>query len=160
MKIEKIIAIIESAFDGVPPPEDMTLHAAQAWDSYAHCTQEELKKDNIGRWQNLPDEHIMECQNALSYLNKVGFRFYLPAYMIWYLKSLGTPDYWSDFTLYSFNNYPDNPQLSEHTTKQFSLFTKDQLKACALFVKFCTTGIATHQSFAREIYDGYWHQYE
>ena len=160
MNIDQLITIIETAFDGVPQPTDMTLHAAQAWDSYGFCTEEDRKKDDTGRWQNLPKEHIEECQNALSYLNKVGMRFYLPAYVIWYLKTLGTSDYWSDHTLYTLNNHPNSPELAECMTEQFSLFTKDQLKACALFLKFCTIEPHSDTSFAREIYDGYWHQYE
>jgi hypothetical protein len=160
MKIEQLITIIEAAFNGVPQPTHRTLHDAEAWDNYSQCSEEDRKKDDIGRWQNLPMEHIEECQYALPHLDKTGMRFYLPAYMTWYLKSPNASGWWGDSTLYSLNNHQNDPKLADYHRERFSLFTKEQLTACALFVKFCTTGtLSTDVSFAQEIYDRHWSQY-
>ena len=160
MEIEKLIAIIEVAFDGVPQPTRMMLHDAEAWDNYGSCTEEERKKDNIGCWQDLPFDHVETCQYALPHLDKIGLRFYLPAYMTYYSKSLDAKGWWFESTLYSLNNHPTNPALSSYHKERFSLFTEVQMKACALFVKFCITDtIHSDTSFAQEIYDGYWSQH-
>jgi hypothetical protein len=160
MKIEQLITIIETVFDGVPQPTQRTLHDAEAWDNYSQCSEEDRKKDDIRRWQNLPMAHVEECQYALPHLDKTGLRFYLPAYMTWYLKSPNATGWWVDSTLYSFDNYPNNPELSIHHKERFSLFTKDQLAACALFVKYCISDmINSDTSFALKIYDEYWSQY-
>ncbi|MEZ5536943.1 MAG: DUF6714 family protein [Thiolinea sp.] len=110
----------------------------------------------------MPWDHISKCQSALSYVDKVGMRFYLPAYMVWYLKNLGGDAVWTDHTLYSLDDHPQHAQLAEHHRERFSLFTPEQLRACALFVKFCATDEAgfTDTDFAQEKYDSYWSKYE
>ena len=162
MKIEQLLAIIEAAFDGVPQPTDITLHVAEAHDNYDY-SQDEIhrKKDHIGRWQDVPKAHIQACQCALSYVNKIGMRFYLPAYMTWYLTHFGTSEIGSDHTLYSLDNHPNEQNLSEYHKERFSLFTPEQLKACALFMKYCSTDTSdwTDTHFVQKKYYRYWSQY-
>jgi hypothetical protein len=45
------------------------LHAAEAHDDqdYEH-NNEYKKKDWIGSWQKIPDKDLIECSNALPYL--------------------------------------------------------------------------------------------
>lgn len=163
MNIEELIEIIEKAFDGVPQPEDVTLHVAQAHDNYDYDhDKEHRRKDHIGRWQDIPNEHIKKCQSALSFVNKIGMQFYLPAYMIWCLKNFGSEEVSSAHTLYSLDNYAKDANLAEHHKELFSLFTPEQLSACAVFVKFCArdeTGF-TDTYFAKKKYERYWSQYE
>lgn len=108
----ELISIIESAFDGVPQPKDITLHVAEAHDDYDYSNNAyHRKSDFIGPWQNIPEGHLQECQSALSYFDKVGLRFYLPAYMIWYLRNLGTDKVWTDNTLYTCQLQGDSAPL-------------------------------------------------
>ena len=163
MNKEELIELINESFDGVPQPETLTIHVAEAHDDYDYDNdQEHHKNDFIGRWQDVPDEHIKKCHTALSYLDKIGMRFYLPAYMVWYLRNFGTDVIWSDHTLYSLNDHADNEQLSEYHKERFSLFNDKQLHACAQFVKYCANDETrfTDTTFAQEKYDGFWKKHD
>jgi len=163
MSTEDLIKFISEAFDGAPQPEVITLHVAEAHDDYDYDhDSEHRKKDFIGRWQDVPFEHIKKCQTALSYVDKVGMRFYLPAYMVWYLKNFGTDTVWSDHTLYTLDNHPTDEKLSNYQKERFSLFSEKQLQACALFIKFCANDETqfTDTTFARNKYDRFWKQHD
>ena len=163
MSIEELIDIIAEAFDGVPQPGDITLHVAEAHDEYDYEHDEEhRKKDYIGRWQDLLQEHIRHCQSALSFVNKTGMRFYLPAYMVWYLRNFGKDEVVTDHALYSLDNHGKDPKLAEYHRERFSLFTPKQLRACALFIKFCANDDTefTDTHFAKTKYERYWSKYE
>lgn len=159
----ELIAFITKAFDGVPQPESITLHVAEAHDEYDYENDEmHRRKDFVGRWQDVPEHDIQSCQTALSYVDKIGMRFYLPAYMVWYLRNLGTKSVWSEHTLYSLDNHPGHPQLAEYHVERFSLFTAEQLKACALFVKYCANEQSgfTDSNFAQKKFERFWSKYE
>lgn len=164
MEKEELIKFIEEAFNGVEQPQEITLHVAEAHDDYDYDhNKEHRKNDFIGRWQEIPSEHIKKSQNALSYVDKIGMRYYLPAYMVWYLKNYGNSDeVFTDHALYSLDNHPNDPRLSEYHKERFSLFNQQQLKACALFVKFCSEDQLgfTDTDFARKKYERYWAKYE
>ena len=121
MNKEELIKFIENSFDGVENSKAITLHVAEAHDNYDYENDKKHReKDFIGSWQNVPSEHIKSCQNALSYVDKFGMRYYLPAYMVWYLKNLGVPDeIWSDHTLYSLDNHPNDEELSKYHKERF-----------------------------------------
>lgn len=159
MEIKHLIAIIEAAFDGVAQPDDITLHVAEAHDDYDYRNDLHRKKDYIGRWQDVPEAHIQECQNALSYVDKFGMRFYLPAYMVWYLRHWDSDVVRTDNTLYALANHSNDSQLSAYHNERFSLFTPVQLHACALFVKFFAETGLTDEYFAQKTYEGYWFRY-
>lgn len=163
MNIEDLIKEIYKAFDGVPQPEDITLHVAEAHDDYDYDHDvEHRKSDHIGRWQDIPKEHIRNCQTALCYVNKIGMRYYLPAFMVWYLQNFGTKEVMSDNTLYALDNHTKNPKLAEYQIERFSLFSPEQLKACALFVKYCASDESgfTDVDFAKNKYERHWSKYE
>jgi hypothetical protein len=89
-----LIHWIEQAFDGIPVPEDghLTLYQAEAEDSYAKCDR---SRDHLGRWQELPEQHLLDCQWALGYLDEQGIAYYLPAVMCFALRySFASPDGW------------------------------------------------------------------
>lgn len=163
MDLEDLIKTITEAFDGVPQPERITIHVAEAHDEYDYEHDDEHRqKDFIGRWQDVPHEHIQRCQTALSYVDSIGMRFYLPAYMVWYLLNLRGSAVTSDHTLYSLNNHPNDPRLLEYHIERFALFNPRQLKTCALFVKYCAEDESgfSDTSFAHGIYKRYWSKFE
>lgn len=164
MQIEEVIRTIEMAFDGVPPPEELTLHAAEAHDDWGYDNDAlHRKKDHTGRWQDVPDEHLYNCQHALSYLDKVGMRYYLPAFMSWYLR--GYTDQAKvplDNALYALDPHSGDPRLQDYHKERFSLFNDEQMAACAAFVRYCAeepTGMADNR-FAYDIYFQYWNRYD
>lgn len=163
MHIEELINLVGKAFDGAPQPEGLSLHVAEGHDSYDYdYDSEHRQKDYFGRWQSIPASHIEECQSALSFVDKIGMRFYLPAYMVWYLKNFGGDKVGSDHTLYALDNHPGEPRLAEYQKKRFALFTAEQLNACAQFVKFCASDKSDNADaeFAQKLYARYWTNFE
>ena len=43
--------------------------------------------DTEQRWQDVPDDAIVACESALSFLDSKGFRYYLPAFMVCGLRN-------------------------------------------------------------------------
>jgi hypothetical protein len=76
---------IDRAFDGVPVPDaaHRTIHQAEAADNYESCDR---SRDHLGRWQDLPDDHLLTNQWALSHLDDQGMHYYLPALMSFALR--------------------------------------------------------------------------
>ncbi|MBI39755.1 MAG: hypothetical protein CMF59_09155 [Leptospiraceae bacterium] len=160
---DEVIQSIQAAFHGVPQPAKITLHVAEAHDNYDYGHDaDHRKKDYRGPWQEIPDEHIENCQCALSYLDPEGFRFYLPAFMVWYLKNYkNSRKVKLDNALYALDTYSGEPRLEGHKKEQFSLFSPEQLAACAAFVAFLADDRSgmTDEDFAERIYFNFWHKY-
>ena len=164
MNKDKVIEMIESAFEGVPRPLEITLHVAEAHDNYDYGQDAiHRQKDHQGPWQEIPDEHIEECQWALSHVDPVGFRYYLPAFMTWYLRNYtNAAKVMQDHALYALDPCVNDPELRLHKDQRVSLFSKEQLASCAVFVRFLaedSTGM-TDETFADRIYMDFWHQYD
>ena len=163
LKRKILIEEIVKAFDGVVQPEQITLHVAEAHDLYDYDNDaEHRKKDFIGPWQGVPSDHMKTCQSALSYVDKVGMRYYLPAYMVWYLKNWGnTEEVFSDQVLYVLDNNPGDESLTQYHKERFSLFDTQQLRACALFVQHCADDPSefSDASFAKIKFERYWSRF-
>ncbi|MCR9142308.1 MAG: hypothetical protein NXI24_08645 [bacterium] len=163
MERAELIELIEAAFDGVPQPPELTLHVAEAHDDYDYDRDaEHRRKDHIGRWQDVPWEHIERCTCALSYLDPVGMRYYLPAHMVWYLKNFGSTRVKFDSVLYLLGYEIGDASSDSHFRDTFSLFSANQLRACALFVKYCAEDETnwTDVEFATQAYIHTWSRFE
>lgn len=153
-----VIRLIEESFDGVPIPEDITLHVAEAHDNYDYDNDRHRPKDFVGRWQDVPTEHLLACQYALSHLDKHGILFYLPAFMVWYIRCSSEAS--TDNTLYALGPNQGNRGLAEYFRERFSLLNAAQLNACAHFVKLCAEGeLVSDDTFAQQIFDDYWFEF-
>ena len=162
MNVEELVNIIADAFRGVEQPIEITLHVAEAHGNYdGENDEKHRQKDFVGAWESIPEEHIASCQHALSFLDKIGMRYYLPAYMVWTLKNLNNDKIDLVHALYSLDNSPNDQELAAYHKERFSLFTLEQMEACALFVKFCAEDEHdyTDAYFARKRLDRYWAQY-
>jgi hypothetical protein len=138
---DKIAALIEEitiAFDGVSREGCLTLHEAAGWDG--HCgigpwIEEARAKDTDTKWQEVKDEWIAENglgDIALSFIDAKGFRYYLPAYLIWSIKETvaGFPsDSNTDVVWYLGINF------STHR-ERFAFLNKQQSSAVAHFLLF------------------------
>ena len=90
---DTLVAVITAAFDGVLRKEGTTLHQAMAIDDYKPEADQLAARrlDPDRRWQEVPDEAIEEqLGSPLSFLDAEGFRYYLPAYMIYGLRNMET----------------------------------------------------------------------
>lgn len=134
-KIAAVIAEITAAFDGVSREDGITLHEAQAIDDYGSDAERAAAHtlDTETRWQDIPDEDIQCGYVVLSYLDPKGFRYYIPAYMVWVLRNLENNECESmtpDSVESSFVGYKSREQKA-----RFALFTRQQSKAIAHFLK-------------------------
>ena len=160
MNNNELIKAIQSAFADIKQPGKVTLHIAEAHDDRDYDNDPLYRKmDHIGRWQDLPEEHIERCQNALSHLDKIGLRYYLPAYIIWHLKNKdGRP---IDYTFFVLDRDVDSDAQIAHQKEKYSLFTAAQLKAVAAYVKYCADELSDSSgaSYATRLYDSYWYKH-
>lgn len=80
-----MLAWIDRAFDGVPPPDDKhyTIRQAEAADNHAWSDR---SLDHLGRWQDLPDQELLDNQWALPHLDDRGIDYYAPAIMSFALR--------------------------------------------------------------------------
>jgi hypothetical protein len=85
---DALIDEITAAFDGVSREDGTTMHQAVAIDD-DKSPEEELaarRLDQERRWQDVPDDDINACCQAMTFMDEKGFRYYLPAFMIYGLK--------------------------------------------------------------------------
>lgn len=79
---------IERAFGDVELGDGVTLHEAAALDGYAskqECVQARALDD--GRhWKEVTDQELVECGETLFFMDELGVRFYLAAYMSWTIR--------------------------------------------------------------------------
>ena len=85
-----IVELIQAAFDGVTRGDGTTLHEAMMMDDYGtlEAQRDARKFDQESRWQDVPGHDICNNPSYMGFLDSAGFRYYLPASMVWSL----TPD--------------------------------------------------------------------
>jgi hypothetical protein len=145
-----LIAEITAAFDGVAREDGVSLHEAHVIDDYGSAEEraEARAMDTESCWQDVPDELIARGDSVLSFLDPKGFRYYIPAYIVWYLKYNVTDlDSRSDNCFpFEESNTPDSVLFhlgirfgpakppDEYALKRYRLLTTEQSKAVAHFL--------------------------
>jgi Cysteine-rich CPCC len=125
-----LIAQITAAFDGIKREDGITLHEARALDDYAD-RQKARKLDSESQWQDVPDELIEYFFDIFAFFDAKGFRYYIPAYMIWCLKNYKHSNSNTlDYTIFVLNN------RGGYYHPHFELFDIEQLQAIAAFLQF------------------------
>ena len=93
-RIPQLIRRIERAFDGVPRPR-ITKSVARGFDDEWFLSDERGRElhalDREQRWQDVTEDDIRSFQEYFTFADAEGWRFYLPAHMVYYLR--GFPDY-------------------------------------------------------------------
>ena len=134
--LTEVNELLEQAFDGVPVPEppSRTLYQAQAEDNHERCDR---SRDHLGRWQDLPDDHLSDCTNALSYLDAHGIRYYLPAMLrvelLRVLEPTGRDDLYLDDPVFHLTPDPTDAHR-DYTRGRMSLLDLRQRAAIAAWV--------------------------
>ena len=89
-KVTKLIIDIGAAFGNVSREDGVTLHETEVLDDYGSDQERQAAraKDTDAHWRDVLDEWIEEIRGigGMCFLDGEGFRYYLPAYMTWYLK--------------------------------------------------------------------------
>ena len=155
---DAVIRQIEIAFDGVDRKFGVSLHEACIIDDYGSKWEQMQARmtDTEWRWQDVPEADIARYFWILSFLDPIGFRYYMPAYMIWTLKNyLHTDSMSTNATIYSLDL---SDQFREHRMKRFNLFTRSQSEATCAFLRFMaeySCGWADEDA-ARQALNAYW----
>ena len=140
-RLNKLIAEITAAFDGVLREDGITLHEAKAIDDWKPFEELQAVKqpDTEKCWQDVSDEKLLASNSPLPFFDAKGFRYYLPAFMLCGLKDLEND---SSGILHScVYNLLHEPQKSLRQSEPASIiakygFTKAQYKAIANFLRF------------------------
>ncbi|OKH53909.1 hypothetical protein NIES2101_09175 [Calothrix sp. HK-06] len=85
----QLIERINQTFNGISLEDGLSLHGARALDDW--CSMEEARKISQKmagkqKWQEIPKELIEELGDSFGFLDSKGFRYYLPAFMIYSLN--------------------------------------------------------------------------
>lgn len=137
-----LIEEITAAFDGVSCEDGVTLHEATVIDDYGSFEEraEARKQDPEDKWQDVPEEDIRFTDAVLSFLDPKGFHYYIPAYIIWYLRNIDNqdPNYWANtFDSVIFHLAAGlHGEVDDFYLSKFKLFTPGQAKAIAHFLVF------------------------
>lgn len=136
-----LVAEIMAAFDGVSREGGTALHEAEAIDDWKSPEEQRAARhlDLEVRWQGVPDDDIFACCSALSFMNEKGFRYYIPAFMIYGLRHWG--DDWNGILnsceYHLLYDYPKSLRKSEPAAIASKYqFTDAQSKAVARFLRF------------------------
>jgi hypothetical protein len=154
----KLIKQIVSAFDRVTRDDGISLHEAVVIDSYGSDEQRAIarQKDNELRWQDVPDRSIEHSYSALCFLDPKGWRYYIPAYMIWSLKNYMTSGSNSiDSTVYTFK-FSGDPE--DYYLSRFKILNQEQSIAVCQFLLFMCTHHEgfVNDSWSQEALKNYW----
>jgi len=129
MEAEKVIRIIESAFEGVRLGAGIGLWEAQAIDDYEteSIQRKNRAKDEKDEWKNLKTEDLQRCHSSLSFFDADGMKFHLPAYIISTLKGEDVED--PVFHLVG---------LDEYALSRFTSLDSKQKGAVRTFLEWCS----------------------
>jgi hypothetical protein len=120
---------IEAAFGGLAPPGDNALLHPQ-------CRDDNDIAEFYGapRWQDLPGDFLVRNYAAPSFFSPAGFRYYLPAFMVWSLQNAESPEYLAEATLRAFDPGVPGDPLHDFQASKFALFDAAQRRAVAAFL--------------------------
>ena len=130
-----LIAQITTAFSKVLREDGVSLHQARIIDGYGSAEAEAQARllDTDSHWWEVPDAWIAEFYEILNFVDPKGFRYYIPAYMIWVLKNYhNTQSNSVDSTLYSFFTYNSSKDWRQ---QYFDLLDEAQSKAICHFLR-------------------------
>ena len=132
----EVIAAIRAAFDGVERGA-VTLHEADVMDSYGSAEERAAARllDTDRVWEQVPAEDVERFASALSFLDAEGFRYYIPAYMVWTLDNDSTGDSSAFSTLCHLERLDEREATF---VKRLQLLDDGQRRAVALFLLYFT----------------------
>lgn len=159
---DAVLREIEIAFDGVSREGGVSLHEADVIDNHGTPAERDAARalDTETRWQDVPLGDIRKYYWILSFLDPIGYRYYLPAYMTWSLQNLASPrDTTSiDATIFSLTR-ADDEKYEEWELDRFKLFTPEQAKAIVAFLRYMEAHAGGgYADDATEALNAYWAQ--
>ena len=132
---QRLIETIRHAFAGVTLDDGTSLNMTEYNDS-GGCRPdfiEKAKGDERKDWTAIPDSTLEQFTVTFSFTDLKGFRFYVPAYMIWAIRNHKTSDsIIADFTIYAIR--PDHYLFQ--SVPFWKWFTNEQVCAMVQFLEY------------------------
>ncbi len=164
MTESEIKFLIERAFECVSLSGGVSLRQAEVMDNYGEgCTAAEFAKlpltEITSDWRLLP-VHELEKYAYLSHLDSLGFRYYIPAFIVSVLD--GAARYSNRWipTLYCL--YPKHDDLWDHCMMHYAALDDAQKSAIAEFLKWvsnCSKFDKDDRNSAEQALQNYWSRY-
>ena len=131
-----LIARIQRAFHGVTLGGGISLNMTKYHDSGGSMKKysERAKSDEREDWSRISDSTLEEFTVTFSFTDVKGFRFYLPAYMIWTIRNHRTStSIIGDFTIYALT--PDHYIFRD--IGFINAFDDEQFDCITRFLAYC-----------------------
>lgn len=128
--VEATRAEIDAAFGDLSPPGDDALLHPQ-------CRDDNDIAEFYGApdWRGLPEDLLVRNYAAPSFFSAKGFRYYLPAFMVWSLRLAASPEYLAEATLRAFDPGTEGQPLHAFQASKFALFDAAQRRAVVHFLE-------------------------
>ena len=163
MDREALFAQIAAAFDGVSRAGGVSLREGEVLDCYGSDKKRERarRQDIEKRWQDVPNADIVLYRSSLFFMDAIGFRYYLPAFMSYVLRHMD--DTWQDewdITSVILTML----QVQQHSGKAYletyKLITYAQAQAIGSFLQYVVEHGEENNSYdAARIFRDYWNYY-
>jgi hypothetical protein len=132
---QELVDQIHRAFAGVSLEDGTSLNMTEYNDSGGCMPEfmEKAKADERNDWTAITDETLERFTVTFSFTDLKGFRFYIPAYMIWTIRNHRTSDCIIGFcTIYAIR--PSHHLFK--TTPFWQWFTREQIDAMTKFLEY------------------------
>jgi len=149
-------SIIRNAFNNVLIEDGMTIHEADLEGAFTDDSVriEARKKDKESSWNDVPDWKLERYYTAPAFLDKKGFRFYLPAFMIWCLKFGKTSDSLTIDNLANYLTLDNNDYLNK-----FSFLDTNMSYSVHRFLEHLSKYYRQNYTAAIKALNGYWRKF-
>ena len=136
MDSEKLICSIREAFRDVTLEDGVSLNMTEYNDSSGMVDRfrQLAATDEREDWQKIEDKTLEQFIVTFSFTDWKGFRFYLPAYMIWTIRHPDSHCIIGEFTIYALD--PD--KISDLYRKTVdNILNRRQIEVVAHFLQYC-----------------------
>jgi hypothetical protein len=129
--VERALAQIEAAFADAPRPSNEDLLHERCMDD-----NDIVYLYPVAHWRDMPDDLVESEYAALSFLSPDGFRHFIPAYMGFTLRHLGSGAAAVDSTIWSLAPvFYDDADLHDFVISKLSSLTESQREAVIAFLE-------------------------
>lgn len=130
-----IIQEIKTAFGDMPyPGTERIVNDLQGYDLERKQIKEEFSR--YENWQDVPRELLLQERDALPLFEPQGFRFYLPAYMLFSVEDYEGADTIPESIVHSLTLPDAGTELYEFVRERLVLFGEEQRMAILLFLEY------------------------
>jgi hypothetical protein len=150
--VDRTLATIGAAFADAPRPPDAELLHERCFDD-----SDIVALYGVAHWRELDDATVEREYAALSFLSPAGFRHFIPAYLGFALRHLGSGAAAVDSTIWSLSppRYED-PELQAFTESKLVALDGGQRAAAVAFLEAVRERGDPHEATEAELALRWW----